>query len=141
MTTPPAGKKPLAETLAPGAEAPAASAPKPAAPTAGPVTAETIDGRGRIIKLRALNALDRMRLFKLLGPDGAPNQMLLGYATLAVAVVAIDGVDQAWPANERQLEALVGKLDEDGLGAVAMAYKENFGVPEAEFDKDAIKNS
>ncbi len=82
------------------------------------------DGRGRQLCLRRVSALDRLRLFKALGPELAQNVPYLGIALLAVAVTAIDDVPVPPAVTEGQLEALVHRLGDDGLSAVADALVE-----------------
>ncbi len=82
---------------------------------------EVTDADGRRIILRRLNALDRLRLFKAAGPVLAQNQPWLGMAALAWCVTAIDGVPVPVPGNEAQIEALVGRLGDTGIEAVATA--------------------
>jgi hypothetical protein len=87
-----------------------------AAATAAP---EVTDAGGRRLALRRLTALDKLRLFKAAGPLLAQNQPWLGMALLACSVAAIDDVPVPQPADERQIEALVQRLGEAGLAAVA----------------------
>jgi hypothetical protein len=77
------------------------------------------DADGRSITLRRLTALDKLRLFKAAGPILAQNQPWLGMAVLACSVVAIDGVPVPAPANELQIEAMVGRLGDAGISAIA----------------------
>jgi hypothetical protein len=80
------------------------------------------DDRGRQICFRRVSALDRLRLFKALGRDLAQNAPYLGMALLAVSVTAIDDVPVPPPVNEAQIETLVQRLGDDGLGAIADAW-------------------
>lgn len=82
------------------------------------------DARGRRLQLRRLTALDKLRLFKAAGPVLAQNQSWLGMAALAVSVAAIDDVPVPAPANEQQIEALVGRLGDEGLAAIGAALAE-----------------
>jgi hypothetical protein len=79
------------------------------------------DDRGRQISFRRVSALDRLRLFKALGRDLAQNAPYLGMALLAVSVTAIDDIPVPPPVSEAQLETLVQRLGDDGLGAIADA--------------------
>lgn len=79
------------------------------------------DSTGRSIEIRRPNALDRLRLFKAVGPALAENDRYLGLAMLATCVTAIDGVPVPPPANENQIEALVQRLDDPGLTAIGDA--------------------
>ena len=76
------------------------------------------DALGRVLEVRRPGALDRLRLFKAVGPGLAENDRYLGYAMLAMCVVSIDGVPVPQPANEGQVEALVGRLGDAGIVAV-----------------------
>ena len=82
-----------------------------------------VDGNGRSIEFRRPNALDRLRLFKAVGPVLAENDRYLGLALLAACVTAIDGVPVPAPATENQVEALVQRLDDTGLTAVGNALE------------------
>ncbi len=79
------------------------------------------DADGRRITLRRLTALGKLRLFKAAGPTLSHNQYWLGMATLACSVHAIDDVPVPMPTNEPQIEALVGRLGDAGIAAVASA--------------------
>lgn len=79
---------------------------------------EVTDTIGRILQVRRPGALDRLRLFKAVGPALASNDRYVGYAMLAMCVSAIDGVPQPAPANEGQLEALVQRLGDAGMVAI-----------------------
>lgn len=96
---------------------------------------EAVDGEGRRLGLRRLTALDKLRLFKAAGPVLSQNGPWLGMAVLACSVVAIDGVPVPFPGNEGQVEALVQRLGDAGIAAVAEAIG-----GEAALDVDAAKN-
>jgi hypothetical protein len=76
---------------------------------------------GRVLELRPLTALDKLRLFKAAGPTLSRNEPWLGMALLACSVSAIDDVPVPMPADERGIEALVQRLGDAGLAAVAGA--------------------
>jgi phage FluMu protein gp41 len=80
---------------------------------------EVTDAAGRRIALRRLTALDKLRLFKAAGPGLSQNQPWLGMAVLAASVAAIDDIPAPFPASEAQIEALVQRLGDAGLSAVA----------------------
>lgn len=79
------------------------------------------DGHGRQLGLRHLTALDRLRLFKAAGPWLSQNDRWLGMAMLAVSVIAIDDIPIPQPGTEQQIEALVHRLGDAGIAAVASA--------------------
>jgi len=76
------------------------------------------DGAGHTLQFRRPGALDRLRLFKALGPVLSGNDRYVGYAMLAYCVTAIDDVPIPVPANEAQIEGLVQRLGDAGLVAV-----------------------
>jgi hypothetical protein len=80
-----------------------------------------------------------MKVFELIGPDNAVNEPYLGYAVLAYAVSSIDGQPQAVARTKLALEAMVQKLDDDGLAAVGEAFKTLYNETSQE-TQDAIKN-
>ena len=71
-----------------------------------------------MLEVRRPGALDRLRLFKAVGPVLAQNDRYVGYGMLAMCVVSVDGVPVPQPANEGQLEALVQRLGDAGMVAV-----------------------
>ncbi len=82
------------------------------------------DANGRELVLRRMTALDRLRLFKAVGPTLAQNTPYLGMAMLAASVCAIDGVPVPPPVTEGQLEALVSRLGDTGIAAAAAGLAE-----------------
>jgi len=79
------------------------------------------DKLGRKLALRRLTALDKLRLFKAAGPDLAQNEAWLGMAMLATSVTAIDETPIPAVTNEQQVEAVVGRLGDVGISAIADA--------------------
>jgi hypothetical protein len=105
-------------------------------------TAEAVsviaDQDGRRLTLRRLGALEKLRLFKAVGPVLAQNPPYLGMALLACAVAAIDEVPVPFPATEAHIEALVQRLGEPALAAIAQALRPPESGPAAE--RDHAKN-
>jgi hypothetical protein len=87
----------------------------------GERAASVVDSKGRTIKVKRLSSLDRMRLYTVAGAENAENSRYMGYAFLAASVTAIDDMDYAPPTGILQIEALVDKLDEPGMDAIARA--------------------
>ena len=81
-------------------------------------TSDVTDGLGRVLSVRRPGALDRLRLFKALGPGLAQNDRYVGYAMLAMCVGSIDGVPVPQPSNEGQVEGLVQRLGDVGMVAI-----------------------
>lgn len=82
-----------------------------------------VDVTGRTLEVRRPGALDRLRLFKALGPSLSQNDRYVGYATLAMCVASIDGVPVPQPATEGQLEAAVARLGEAGMVAIGQGLE------------------
>jgi hypothetical protein len=109
------------------------SGPQSRIVAAAQAAATVTDAQGRTITLRRIGALEKLRLFKAAGPQLAQNEPYLAMALLASAVSAIDDVPMPAPANEAQIEMIVQKLGDDGLAAVATAFRaENEGKPRRE---------
>jgi len=83
------------------------------------------DRKGRELRVRRLSALDRLRLFKAIGPELAENAPYVGMALLAICVTDIDSVPLPIPMTEGQVEALVQRLGDEGLAAVSDALLES----------------
>ena len=98
---------------------------------------EVTDETGRRLTLRALNALEKLRLFKAAGPALAGNEPWLGMALLACSVSALDDVPVPMPADERGIEALVAKLGDAGLAAIATHLR---AEPDARALHETAKN-
>lgn len=86
---------------------------------------DLVDVNGRKIRIRRLNALDRLRLIKAAGPDLSQNDTWLNIAALAVSVIDINNIPCSVPVNERQIEAAVLELGDTGLDAIARALNES----------------
>jgi hypothetical protein len=82
-----------------------------------------IDDAGRRLSLRKVGVLETLRLYKALGPELAMNGPYMAAARIAASVAMIDHVPVPFPANEAAVEALLARLDEDGVAAVAAAIR------------------
>lgn len=91
-------------------------------------TQTVTDATGRRLSIRHMTSLDKLRLFKAAGPSLAQNQPWLGMAMLACSVAAIDDVPVPPPTNEQQIEAMVSRLGDAGIAAVADAFDARGGA-------------
>jgi hypothetical protein len=105
----------------------------------GDTKRQTTDSLGRKISFRKLNALDRMRIFSVLGSTLTENAGYLGYALSAACVTAIDDTLIPFPASRTTVENTVSQLGDEGIDAVTSAYRENFSPP-TDDSLDEIKN-
>lgn len=97
------------------------------------------DSRGRKIKLKKPGVLAQFRLIEALG-DSAKNEVYMGMVLPLIFVVEIDGDAVSMPNTKREVEALIQRLDEDGISAVSVGVHEHFGKSDPEKDKQALKN-
>lgn len=81
------------------------------------------DKTGRRLTLRKVGVLETLRLYKALGAELSMNGPYMHAARLAAAVIMIDDVPSPFPTSEAAVEALLVRLGEDGLEAVALATR------------------
>jgi hypothetical protein len=101
---------------------------------------EVTDKSGRRIVVRRLNALEKMRLSKIAGADGAANPTYFGYVILAASVASINGEPEEFPMTPRAIEALISQLDDDGLAAVSEGVAELNGATTPAEEAEHAKN-
>jgi hypothetical protein len=92
---------------------------------------------GNRLTLRRLNALDKLRLFKAAGAILSQNEPWLGMALLASSVVAINEVPVPLSATEQQIEAMVARLGDSGIAAIATALHADGPMNRAELAANA----
>ena len=121
----------------PAAPVPTAAQPLQAAPPRPapvPGLAHIEDALGRRLGVRKVGPLERMRIFKACGPENSRIEQYVGTATLAYAVAEIDGEPVSPPSTERQIEALVMRLGDEGLDAVGRLMLRQQGITEADIE-------
>lgn len=94
------------------------------------------DARGRKITLRKPGALAQFRLMEAVGGTNA------GYIHMCmplIYVAAIDGDSVSPIRTKGEVEALVQRLEEDGLVAVSEGVETNFAPPDPQKDVEALK--
>lgn len=97
------------------------------------------DGLGRKIGVKKLSFLDTFRITRVLGED-ASNQTAYAQALLVASVVEIDGEPVRSPSSLAQLEAIMLRLDMEGVSAAATASRRFMPAPDSG-EVDDIKNS
>jgi hypothetical protein len=97
-----------------------------------------VDARGRQITLRKPGILAQFRILEAAG-DSATNLTYVNMVLPLIFVAAIDGETVAQPATKTDLEALISRLDEEGIEAVMRGVGESFGASDPEADKEAIR--
>ena len=84
-------------------------------------SASVVDVLGRVLMVKKLTVVQKMRLFKICGPDGSRNPAYFGHAATAAAVQTMNGVPLANFTNEAGLERVADDLGDEGIEAAAAA--------------------
>jgi hypothetical protein len=92
------------------------------------------DALGRMIGLRKIGPLEKMRLFKAVGPQNSRNEQYLGLAMLAYMCCELDGETINPPVTEVQVEALVARLGDEGLNAISGDQIAAMGITDADIE-------
>lgn len=120
-------------------EAPAAPTPSQQVAARATASVEIRDERGRTISLMRPPVLAQFRLIEALG-DAARNAVYVQMVLPLLYVAAIDG-DPTLPfAKKSQVEAMIQRLDDDGLAAVMAGVAKHFGEPDPEAEKAKLGN-
>lgn len=101
-------------------------------------TVTVTDAKGRAIVLRKPGVLAQYRLVETLGAS-ASNEVYMSMVLPLIYIESIDG-DVVSTAKRLQIDALIQRLDEEGIKAVMEGVQANFGAPDPEADKAALKN-
>ena len=94
---------------------------------------------GHSIALQKPGVLAQFRLVKILGKS-AENTVYVQMVLPLTYVVEIDGVPVNQPNSEREIEALITRLDEEGVAAVMQGVQEHFASKGADDTRDELKN-
>lgn len=97
------------------------------------------DPKGRVIKFRKPGVLAQFHLIEALGVT-AQNPVYMGMAMPLLFVAEIDGDPVMPPNTKREVEALIQRLDTEGVNFVAETVQEKFGQQDPEKDKATLKN-
>lgn len=84
------------------------------------------DALGRQIEVRRVRTKQRLLVFKALSAESSAKPQYMGLVFLAASVVSIDGEPETMPTSELAYDALIQRLDDEGLEAVGLAIQENF---------------
>ena len=97
------------------------------------------DARGRAITLKKPGVLSQFRLNEALG-ETAKNEVYVRMSMPLLYVAAIDGEAVTPLLRKSEVEALIQRLDEDGISAVMDGVSANYGAQSPDADKAALKN-
>jgi hypothetical protein len=98
------------------------------------------DARGRRIRLTRPSALAQYKIVQVMGGDSSSNATYVQMVLPLLFVSAIDDDPVFFPAKAIEIDALIQRLDEDGIAAVMKGVSENFAKEDPEAERDAIKN-
>jgi hypothetical protein len=106
---------------------------------------DIIDNLGRIITLKKPGVLAQFRIVEIM-ESSAKNEVYMAMVMPIIFVAAIDGDPVLMPNSKREVEALISRLDDEGVDAVHKGVVEHFGggavtPEEADRQKTVIKNS
>ncbi|EIC83374.1 hypothetical protein [Serratia sp. M24T3] len=100
------------------------------------------DARGRVIKIRELDAVQEARVFCAAGAEDAVNMPYMNmYVFPAARVEEIDGEKYAVPTNKLQINGMLSVLGKAGLNAVQEFMFQQMGEENTnQLDDNAAKN-
>lgn len=96
------------------------------------------DAKGRKLTVKDLSALEQLRLLRAIGPDQSMNQPYVMSVQAAASVTFIDTVPCPKPTNERQIDAMIDRLGDEGL-AVVQLHQQMVMVKAYRAAQDAIE--
>jgi hypothetical protein len=91
---------------------------------AAPQEQNTTDTLGRVITFKKMTALEKTRLYRVLGEDSA-NPMYMLDMMIAAVVSDIDGVPTPPKTTIAMLESTIERLSDEGMNAVKTALLSN----------------
>lgn len=97
------------------------------------------DAQGRVLTLKRPSVLAQFQLVKMVGGAAAENQVYMAMILPLLYLAAIDGEAVRPPATQMQLDALIQRLDEDGITALADGVREHYAVASEEERRAAVK--
>ena len=81
---------------------------------------------GRAISIQKPGVLSQFRLIEMVGGETAQNQVYMAMALPLFWVVELDGEKVYQPKTKRELEALIQRVEEDGISTVVDGITEHF---------------
>jgi hypothetical protein len=102
--------------------------------------ATVTDSAGRVITLKKPGVLAQFKLIEMLGGTAASNSVFVTMVLPLIYVTAVDGDPISRITKRAELDALIQRLDDDGVEAVMRGVSESFGQRDPEAEKAALKN-
>lgn len=98
------------------------------------------DSRGRSIKIKNPGILAQYRLVKIIGAESAKNEVYVNMLVPLLWVTEIDGEAVGTPLSEREIEALIQRLGEEGISAIISNWQAESDRIQGQNVADLIKN-
>jgi hypothetical protein len=95
------------------------------------------DKLGRRLGVKRVSASLRRRVLKAMSAANGDKPQLLFMAMIACACVSIDDAPVPFPTTELQIDALIDRLEQEGLDAAGETIATKFSPP----PEDDLKNS
>jgi|SRR5581483_5135801 len=99
-------------------------------------TVSVVDSTGRTLVLRKPGVLAQYRLIEVIGEA---NERYINMVLPIIYLAEIDGDPVVMPVKKSEVEALIQRLDDPGLEALANGLLEHFAVSTPEADRLAVK--
>lgn len=96
------------------------------------------DSRGRSITLKNPGVLAQYRLVKMIGAEAAKNEVYVNMMLPILWVVRIDDSAIHAPSSEREIEALISRLGEEGIASIVGHMQA--GSVDNKDDQELVKN-
>lgn len=101
-----------------------------------------VDDLGRKLGVKRISASLRRKVLKALSAESGEKGQLFVMAATACCCVSINGDPVPFPMSEIAVDALIDRLEQEGLDAVATTLALKFSPPKKEGeDKNELKNS
>jgi hypothetical protein len=94
-------------------------------------TFEFTDTRGRKLVWRAPGVIDQVRLMRAIGAEQSKNEPYVQLVNVACSIVSIDGIVRPAVTNERQIDAAIIALGDEGVLAISAFMKKQISDAEA----------
>jgi hypothetical protein len=81
------------------------------------------DAKGRKFTTRKINVLDQVKLLRAIGAEQSSNQPYVEIVMMVASVADIDGTPCPIPTNERQIDAAIARIGDEGFAAFQVYTK------------------
>lgn len=86
------------------------------------------DAKGRKLETRDFTVLDQVRLLRAIGPGQSSNEPYVNIVQMAASVASIDGVPCPMVKNEKDIDAAIARVGDEGFSALLVDMKRQVDV-------------